>query len=370
MAEDTKPVKLKDLIQSLASTMVVTTRYLDQATVDLQNVYATGSESLAALTPPRFTIDEVTVDLSFVVEEAAVVPDGFEPAAAKPVVVMTATQRQTLLTRLQELHRYEQELLEHQRALAAWTARQQQLQSERNQLRRDSSQLDATLRSLPAQIAAFEAQARTFDALPFGSGKSQAAAFRAQSQKLKVQQQAMTAKLKQLRSREAAVSSERQKLGARPQAPKKPAAVQAGTKARRGPDYAALWRSYEAAYSELKAVYLAVVAAFEAGKPLPKIRRFDPLPGVAKDAMARAGVTPTVLGRVKAVEGDYENTKRELGKVAGQVAKLQGEGIRVRVDPEGISSAGETALQRLQLTFRAESQETVKVEGKDVDIAR
>ena len=71
MTSEIRPIKLKDLVQTLASTMVVTTQYLDRATVDLQNLYAgSASNALAALTPPRFTIDEVTIDLTFVIEDA------------------------------------------------------------------------------------------------------------------------------------------------------------------------------------------------------------------------------------------------------------------------------------------------------------
>ena len=74
MAEDQKPVKLKQLIQTLASTMVVTTKHLDQATADLRNLYASsGSDTLASMTPPRFTLDEMTLDLAFVIDSTSVV---------------------------------------------------------------------------------------------------------------------------------------------------------------------------------------------------------------------------------------------------------------------------------------------------------
>ena len=66
-----EPIKLKELIQALAYTVVNTSHQLDEANVDLRKLYLeSGNARLAAMTPPRYVLDEVTVDISFVVVEA------------------------------------------------------------------------------------------------------------------------------------------------------------------------------------------------------------------------------------------------------------------------------------------------------------
>ena len=70
---DSDPVKLKQLAESLASVLVVTNRYLDQATTEMYNLYAQSEdEFLASLAPARYSLDEVTLDLAFVIDKVEI----------------------------------------------------------------------------------------------------------------------------------------------------------------------------------------------------------------------------------------------------------------------------------------------------------
>ena len=98
----TDPIPLKDLVQAFASTVAATSHNLDQATVDLRNLYQnSGNALLAMMLPPRFTLDEISIDLSFVVISAS--PDEFSdqlPAESKQVGRATLEDPDTLSTKL------------------------------------------------------------------------------------------------------------------------------------------------------------------------------------------------------------------------------------------------------------------------------
>lgn len=102
-----EPIKLKELIQALAYTVVNTSHQLDEANVDLRRSYfESGNGRLALMTPPRYVLDEVTVDISFVVAEAR--PDA--PGTDKPqdsdvkVLVDPKTLAETPVEARQTLH--------------------------------------------------------------------------------------------------------------------------------------------------------------------------------------------------------------------------------------------------------------------------
>ncbi|HSG90636.1 MAG TPA: hypothetical protein VLA56_15580 [Pseudomonadales bacterium] len=72
-----EPVNLQDLLAAFASSLVATRRHLDQANVALDAIYAS-QEMLRELARPSFEIEEVTIDVPFVIESvkppAPVVP--------------------------------------------------------------------------------------------------------------------------------------------------------------------------------------------------------------------------------------------------------------------------------------------------------
>src|SRR2546423_1818130 len=66
-----EPITLRDLIELFASTVVATSQQLDQASVDLRNLYLnSGNAALATLIPPRYVLDQIAIDLSFIVVQA------------------------------------------------------------------------------------------------------------------------------------------------------------------------------------------------------------------------------------------------------------------------------------------------------------
>ena len=71
MPDDITGMPLKDVISSLAAAVVATSQHLDQANVDLRNLYlSSGNSGLARLVPARYTLDDVTIELAFVVTDA------------------------------------------------------------------------------------------------------------------------------------------------------------------------------------------------------------------------------------------------------------------------------------------------------------
>jgi hypothetical protein len=63
-----EPIDLDQLVVSLAAAMVNARRYLDQATLNMQDVYE-ASSTLAAMPRPRFNLDSVEFEVPYVVDD-------------------------------------------------------------------------------------------------------------------------------------------------------------------------------------------------------------------------------------------------------------------------------------------------------------
>ena len=423
-------VKLRDLIQSLASTMVVTGQFLDESTVDLQNLYAhSGSAALAALTPPRFALDEVTVDLCFVVEEAKVASaEGRSPTAPTPLETLTEPDEKTLLDRLSQLRKYESDLVVHEQRLADFRGEQRELQSAERALVGRISKLASTQRAtlheiigslgkapstislvkdlrarLGGGIAEYKRRLESddgyrqtaeivyatvrqefygelkellglkdnelVDILMTGSrGQCRILGLILEGFGKPVPE--ITAEAEELESR---LDDVLERLGAEaPARPGKPRYVVAelDRAPSKVPDYGQLWRQFRNNYESLKDSYRQAVERFEKGQGLPRIERRDGLSDELRAAMATAGVAQKTLTAVDMMQKDFAETSGALGELTALIAELKGAGIRVRVDPKSISEADEASRQKIRLTFRTENQETVKVEGAEVGVVR
>ena len=138
-------------------------------------------------------------------------------------------------------------------------------------------------------------------------------------------------------------------------------------------DLVAAWNGFQLSYLELKAFYQALADAFKQGNPLPKAPRLPAPPTNLITFIAKGNLSQpskAIKEKVKSISDDFTKTSADMAGIFDLITELKGEGIKVRVDPEAITATSEAALQRIHLTFRAESQESVTVEGKDVDIAK
>ncbi len=337
MAEP-EPVKLRDLVHSLASIMVGTTRYLDQSAVDLQRLYGESLDgTLGRFTAPRFTLDAISVDLSFLVDEVVTQPD--PPPAPTPAVELTQI-RAALHTALRKLQ------AEDEAAFERWQQQLAAFQEAEKKWRRqvEASQFERQLRDLAQEEQRLRRQ--------LSQGGLGGIAIRPQIQ----------ARLAEIAARRAEINVQNAQLQAeRPVEPPAPPGVN-------GQDYVELWERFEAQYHAVKDWYVTAVAAFEAGQnvgPTPQ----QPVPVETIDSIAkRLDLSDAASGRVAELLSDRATVVTAVDRLLVAIAEAKGAGILVRVDPESIAEADEGALQHLQLTFRAEDQESVDVGGTTVEI--
>ena len=136
-----EPITLRDLIELFASTVVSTSQQLDQASVDLRNLYLnSGNAALATLMPPRYILDQVTIDLIFVVTAAkpevsgTKLPDAHKLVLKDPVPVEDS---EFLHSKLADVARSE--------ALPAAKARSSQIEAQLNLLKNNLASAQANL---------------------------------------------------------------------------------------------------------------------------------------------------------------------------------------------------------------------------------
>ncbi len=339
MAES-EPVKLRDLVHSLASIMVGTTRYLDQSAVDLQRLYGDSLDgTLGGFTAPRFTLDGVSVDLSFLVEGVVTQPEA--PPAPTPVVEL-GRSRAALHDALRELQdadeaafeRWKEQSAAFEEAMARWED-----QVKRSAFERQLADLASEERKLQ-------------QALRQGGLGSIANRPR------------IEARLREIAIRRAEINAQNRQLQSeRPVQPPAPPGIA-------GQDYIELWERFEAQYQALKDWYAGAVAAFDAGQSVPSTPD-QPVPLDTVDSIVkRLELSDQAKTRVAELISDRQSVVAAAEQLLVAIAEAKGAGILVRVDPASIAEADEGALQHLQLTFRAEGQESVDVGGTTVEIPK
>lgn len=376
-----EPIKLKDMVRSLASTLVMTSRFLDQSTIDLQNLYSHSNQGAgSALTPPRFTLDEVVLDLSFVVDEVVLARDRAQPPKPTPAVQPTSVQQQWLLDRLESLRAEEEQKFHEQQAeLQRQQAHQRQARAAWQQYEQQRSQVSEELHRAQKRREALDEEidrrkhlaARLRRRLEEGEGEhepllEQFRRLERQFEQLEAEREQVEQALARGRSLLADMETHRP-----PEPPPAAASPPTAPVPEAAPaDYRRLWTEFFESYSRLHEIYAEAVGAYEQEQPLPRIPSTPPFPEDLHAALERAEVASRTQDKVGEIYDDYQQLRKNLGLLATLVADSKGEGIRVRMDPEAISEAPEAARQKLRLTFRSESRENVQLEGQSVDIPR
>lgn len=332
--------------------MLVTTKYLDQAVAELQNIYTTSPDgALAGLTPPRFTLDDMTVDLSFVVADVRQSTEEPDPPTER--VVLTPNQAakvEELLGALfnkdrEAFQAFEQEKAEHE-------ARAEHF--DREMAHREAA-ANAEIGQLAAKLQQLDIELRTLNSNPFTSNRAR--------------EHELQEGMRHLENRVGEVQRDLERRRAsRPPAftRERPRFIQAGES-----PYVVMWLEYLAAYNKRKQDYLVAVAAFNDEQPLGEL---DPPFAMTRSLAAALSIIDDRSGfpkaKVDGIRADFIQTDRSIAKLAELSAARAAGGIRVKVDPESISNAPPGALQSLHLTFRSQSQERVNVEGEGVEIER
>jgi Skp family chaperone for outer membrane proteins len=332
-----EPIKLRDLVQSLATIMVGTGKYLDQANVELRNLYfASGSEALADLTPPRFTLDEVAIDLAFVVQEAKVVgPDStsFKPADLKPVA-LEKPERDELLAALKGKTDVLQK--QHSDELKGIQAELVKAIQELERTQGDRAALRAQLAQLGPKPA------NPLRAMEWLKKKKQL------DDKLQTTQASLTTKT----AGRGDIQRRLNEVSRRPV-----------------PDYVGLWEQFEGYYRQEATIYAEARLAYSERRLLPKIGPQQPPAAALVDLVDSPRFLSAALKKkVHELFHSHQLTRLELGKLVKVLTDLQTEGIHVRVDANSLAEAPEPSRQRMRLTFRSQTQETVNVEGQQVDL--
>ncbi|HLJ27595.1 MAG TPA: hypothetical protein VKY85_12865 [Candidatus Angelobacter sp.] len=381
-----EPIALKDLIQSFAATVVATSQHLDQATVDLRNLYVnSGNLSLASMIPPRYLLDEVTIDVSFVIVEAkpdvpetTQLPDADKNVSKTTLQVTNPSNADLLHSKLSDLAKAN--------ALADAKAKSAQTNTEIQNLQKrlsdgqaslakaqsdlSAAQKHATVRKPPlnlpdpAAIANLQRAQVSFNTLhaQFAPGGSVAGPLQAQinafSQRKKQFDDAATMLATDPPLTSQQIASLRE-LGI--------AFV----------DWGQMWDDFYGKYVSLKAAYTGAVKAFQSHAGLSKMDDFQ-LSAADQQALQQIqGITGdkgeirdwnTAKKSVSDIQADYLATLDALNALVRLISDIRGSGLQVLVDPKGLADAPAEARHRLHLTFHGQSQEKVKVGETDMDV--
>lgn len=303
--------------------MVNTSYQLDAANVDLQNLYLTSDNlDLAAMSPSRYVLDEVRIDLSFVVKEAK--PDLLEdhklPEAHKKVskTVIRPVDSKLLYAQLSEAAKED--------ALPVVRVKMQPLNE---QLMFVENQLKTQPRYSHEWLIY-------------------------QKRKVEIQND-----LKPLHSAANVLSS------------KEPLTSEQIESLRKlgipFPDWGERWDQFYRKYESLWSTYADAVKAFKKHTAIPQIDNFQltdqdqqVLQQITEKGSGWNGVKSWVGNIVK----DYEAALTALNALLQLVADIRGAGLKVRIDREAVAAPVE-ARQKIHLTFHGVTQETVRVRQED-----
>jgi len=371
-----EPITLRDLIELFASTVVSTSQQLDQASVDLRNLYLnSGNAALATLVPPRYILDQITIDLIFIVTQAkpevsgTKLPDPHKLVLKDPVPVEDS---EFLHSKLADVARSD--------ALPVAKARSAQIETQINALKNNLASAQANLNKArtdadKARKDVAKAPAPQKHAAAIRAQVTQAAFNQAQAQfnavnaSVNAQTPALTATRKQYDDAAALLSG------------KNPLTEQQIADLRRiGINLAplpAMWDNFYQKYLSLKNGYDSSVKAFQEQSGFPKMPDFqlsDADQQIFQKIQATSGDPGEkrdwnkVKKNVAAIRDDYMKTLDALNALVRLVADIKGSGLQVRVDPKGLAEVPPDARHKLHLTFHGQTQEKVKIGEKDVDV--
>ncbi|HEY6972245.1 MAG TPA: hypothetical protein VJA94_23740 [Candidatus Angelobacter sp.] len=371
-----EPITLRDLIELFASTVVSTSQQLDQASVDLRNLYLnSGNAALATLVPPRYILDQISIDLSFIVVQAKPevsgnkLPDAHKLVLKDPVAI---EDPEFLHSKLADVAKSD--------AVPGAKARSSQIQAQIEAHKRELAAAEANLKSAAAQaekigreatsgppqqrIAAVARLQAAQGALGAAHGR-----FNEANARLNPQISALTALRKQYDDAIALLS------GKDPLTEQKLADLQ-----RIGVPVARLgtmWDNFYQKYLSLKSGYDSSVKAFQEQSGFPKLPDFqlsdadqqilDKIQAISGDPGEKRDWNK-VKKSAAAIRDDYVKTLDALNALVRLVADIKGSGLQVRVDPKALTEVPPEARQKLHLTFHGQTQEKVKIGEKDVDV--
>ncbi len=370
------PIALKDLIQSFAATVVTTSQHLDQATVDLRNLYInSGNLGLAAMIPPRYVMDEVTVDLSFIVVEAKPdvpdntdLPDEDKKASKTVLQVNNPASSDLVHSKLSDVAKAN--------ALADAKAKSAQIDAIIKDLQKRLSDIQTATANNQRDLAVAEQQAKT-------ARPPQNIAAIARVNQLQATINALRVQAANLQPQINAESQRKAQFdGLAPMLLADPPLTPQQIASLRGVgivyvDWGSMWDDFYEKYQSLKSAYAGVVKAFQSHAGLPRIDDFQFTPAdqqVLQQIQAIAGDKGEVRDwnnvkkSVSDIQADYLNTLDALNALVRKVNSIRGSGLQVLVDPKALADAPPEARHKLHLTFHGQSQEKVKVGEKDMDI--
>jgi chromosome segregation ATPase len=402
-----EPIPLRDLVQAFASTVAATSHNLDQATVDLRNLYLnSGNALLAMMVPPRFTLDEISIDLAFVVVSAT--PDENTdqlqlPKEDKDVESKPLQSPENLSTKLAGAAKDDaSEDAKNKTKIKAdgIAASQNTLQNGQTQLQNAQNALQNARNQVPpAQQElnnAAVAHANAVRAKPPNQQTINNAAKRLQDAQTKMAQVAgqinqLSVQVNQLTAVWGPSGTATTQLNRDIQT--QAAARQALDGAistlsdkndlsdqqidgvrKAGVDYKqydVMWANFYKKYESLHSTYDDAVKAFKAKSQLQKMDDFqfsaDDNTVVNKIGNMSTG-WKTVKDQVTKIVDDYRKTLAALNALVQQVSRVKGSGLKVRVDPAALNAAPVEARQKLHLSFHTQLQQNVKVGDQDIAI--
>lgn len=371
------PIPLKDLVQSFASTVAATSHNLDQASVDLRNLYEnSGNATLAMMLPPRFTLDEVIIDLSFVVVQATpeVYGDALPPEDGKIAKAAIAPDdADNLRKKLVDLAETDAQADAESKSKAMDAqilAMQTSLQSGVTALQNANAELQKTqadmnrARSNPLALPQF--------AIRLQQQAAQAAALNAQfGPNGTVTTQVNRALPGLLATKKSYDDATTLLSGKDPLTPDELDQVKKAGIAYTPLD--ALWDSFYQKYLSMRDLYASMVKAFQAKAALPRSGDYtmsadDNLVVQKILGMPQGSGWTTIQKKVAAIQADYNAVLAALNALVRLVASIKGSGLLVRVDPKAVGDAPVEARQKIHLAFHTQVRQNVKVGDEEVAI--
>ena len=315
-----EPIQLKELMERFASAVVNASYQLDEANVELRNLYVSSDNlDLAAMGPSRYVLDEVRIDLCFVVKEAK--PDVLEthqlPEEHKKVnrQVIRPVDPSLLHAKLAEaanhdaliiakdklkplvegLNYVEMKLKQEPHFSTHWLAYQERKKDLQRQIKLLNDTITALSGKLPLTNEQIE-NVRRLD-IPFTNWDEK-------------------------------------------------------------------WNAFYSKYESLRATYAAAVNAFQKHMAIPQIENFqrsDQDQQVLRQITEKGADWNGVRGWVSDIRNDYDATLAALNALLQLMAEIRGSGLKVRIDREAVAAAPVEARQKINFTFHGLTQETVKI---------
>lgn len=428
MADDISGIPLSDVISSLASTVVAANQHLDQASVDLRNLYlSSGNTGLANIMPSRFTLDEVTIELAFVVTETKPQVDSTPPDPPRPVgfseesITLTANQSNSLdlfliqntkddsvkeldnsikgqtaqLTNLDVAIKNTKDKIDDLRKQQVNIfAQREQMQKQVNiletqiatlikereqkeqELRRATifnrtvitvaiAQLNAQTNALSAQQQVFKAQVLALS----GAGEGINQQINGLSQQVESLQKAKLVTQQAMYENKALIAAINNLNKDTRLTPENLTAL--NQRKIKPIDYADKWKSLYKEYKDLCNAWDKALLAFKNNQNLAKMPDYN-LDGEELVTIDRSQKISdsNIRQKIVAIKKDYDATVTALNELVRLMIARKNSGVKVRIDQEALKTVPPEARQKIKLSFHGQTQENVKVDGKDIEIAK